>query len=90
MIKNREILNNINALLLFFCLVFPCIVLAEKGNISLSNGGQLNQTANYQHISSINSGTTFPEVPVMTFDYMLSAGVVSSFWLNNNNISYKI
>jgi hypothetical protein len=92
MIKNKKILDYITKIfLLFFWLAFPAIAAAEgyTGDISLSNGGQLNQSANYHHISSVNNGITFSEVPVMTFDNMVSMSVVTSFWLDNNDISYE-
>ncbi|MDR2818051.1 MAG: hypothetical protein LBB37_01245 [Endomicrobium sp.] len=92
MIKNKKILDYITKIfLLFFWLAFPAIAAAEgyTGDISLSNGGQLNQSANYHHISSVNNGITFSEVPVMTFDNMISMGVITSFWLYNNDISYE-
>jgi hypothetical protein len=92
MIKNKKILDYITKMfLLFFWLAFPVLAAAEgyTGDISLSNGGQLNQSANYHHISSVNNGITFSEVPVMTFDNMISMGVITSFWLDNNDISYE-
>lgn len=92
MIKNKKILDYITKMfLLFFWLAFPVIAVAEgyTGDISLSNGGQLNQSENYHHISSVNNGITFSEVPVMTFDNMISMGVITSFWLDNNDISYE-
>ncbi|MDR1943031.1 MAG: hypothetical protein LBQ04_02810 [Endomicrobium sp.] len=92
MIKNKKILDQIIKMFpLFFWLAFPVIAAAEgyTGDISLSNGGQLNQSANYQHISSVNNGITFAEVPVMTLDNMISMGIIASFWLDNNNISYE-
>ncbi|MDR2645535.1 MAG: hypothetical protein LBB44_06140 [Endomicrobium sp.] len=94
MIKNKKILDYIiiiKMFLLFFWLAFPVIAVAEgyRGDISLSNGGQLNQSTNYQHISSVNNGITFAEVPLMTFDNMISMGAITSFWLNNGNISYE-
>lgn len=92
MIKNKKILDHsVKMFLLFFWLAFPVLAAAEgyAGDISLSNGGQLNQSANYQHISSVNNGITFGEVPVMTFDNMVSMSVVTSFWLDNNDISYE-
>jgi hypothetical protein len=92
MIKNNKILNYIiKMFLLFSGLVFPVLVTAEgyTGEIFISNGGQLDQSENYQHISSVNNGITFPKVPVMTFDNMLSAGVVTSFWLNNSDILWE-
>jgi hypothetical protein len=92
MIKNKKILDHtVKMFLLFFWLAFPVLAAAEgyAGDISLSNGGQINQSANYQHISSVNNGITFGEVPVMTFDNIVSMGIVTSFWLNNNDISYE-
>jgi hypothetical protein len=89
MIKNKKILDYIiKMFLLFFWLAFSVIAAAEeyRGDISLSNDGQLDQSTNYQHISSVNNGITSDKVPMMTFDYMASIGVTTSFWLNNNDI----
>jgi hypothetical protein len=82
MTKNK-ILDYIRLLSLFLFLSSP--VFAQfKGDISLSNGVQLDQSGNYQHISSVNTGITFSQPQIMTFDYTISAGIVTSFSLSND------
>ncbi|MDR1474359.1 MAG: hypothetical protein LBS38_01545 [Endomicrobium sp.] len=87
MIKIYKLKLHSRFLLLLF-LSFTVFATAEgvEGDISLSNGGQLNQNSSYQHMSSINNGITFPEI--QTFNYTISAGVVTSFVFSNNNISF--
>jgi hypothetical protein len=86
MTKNK-ILDYIKALSLFLCLSLPVFAHPE-GDVSLSNGGQLNQSINYQHISSVNNGITFSQAQIMTFDYIISAGIVTSFSSDNNEIAW--